>query len=127
MKSCPQGHEYTPENSYITPKGKTLCRACRAERNLIAKRLRKAQKGMKAMERRAKVRQAEMDLLAAIELDKKGEEELERLRGQKKEEAADVRQVILTTPELRTERDQRLADIMRKAREKAESEIEAPS
>ena len=68
-----------------------------------------------------------MDLLAAIELDKKGEEELERLRGQKKEEAADVRQVILTTPELRTERDQRLADIMRKAREKAEAEIEAPS
>lgn len=27
---CPAGHEYTPENTYIPPKGRKECRACRA-------------------------------------------------------------------------------------------------
>jgi hypothetical protein len=27
---CPQGHEYTPENTYKTPRGHRLCRACQA-------------------------------------------------------------------------------------------------
>lgn len=25
---CPRGHEYTPENTYINPKGSRICRAC---------------------------------------------------------------------------------------------------
>lgn len=34
---CPQGHEYTPENTYETPsrKGGRLCRRCRRERNRV--------------------------------------------------------------------------------------------
>lgn len=26
---CPKGHEYTPENTYVNPKGWRLCRMCR--------------------------------------------------------------------------------------------------
>lgn len=29
---CPQGHEYTLENTYIEPKGSRSCRTCRVER-----------------------------------------------------------------------------------------------
>ena len=29
---CPQGHEYTPENTYISPKGYRKCRACETSR-----------------------------------------------------------------------------------------------
>ena len=29
---CPMGHEYTPENTHISTKGKRLCRACNALR-----------------------------------------------------------------------------------------------
>ncbi len=28
---CPRGHEYSPENSYITPSGARKCRACQHE------------------------------------------------------------------------------------------------
>lgn len=37
---CPQGHEYTPENTYRWPNGKRKCRACHAaaERRRNAKR-----------------------------------------------------------------------------------------
>jgi hypothetical protein len=35
---CPQGHEYTPENTYITPKrGWRQCRKCRYTNNLRIK------------------------------------------------------------------------------------------
>lgn len=30
--SCRRGHEYTPENTYIGPDGKRVCRACRDPR-----------------------------------------------------------------------------------------------
>jgi hypothetical protein len=29
---CPQGHEYTPENTYITSSGSPVCRQCRNEK-----------------------------------------------------------------------------------------------
>jgi len=29
---CPQGHEYTPENTYVNPKGSRLCITCRQEK-----------------------------------------------------------------------------------------------
>lgn len=29
---CPQGHEYTPDNTYLTPKGSRVCKACRRVR-----------------------------------------------------------------------------------------------
>lgn len=29
---CPQGHEYTPENTYINPRGNRECRKCKRER-----------------------------------------------------------------------------------------------
>lgn len=36
---CPQGHEYTPENTYINPKsGGRMCRTCMSERRNKAKR-----------------------------------------------------------------------------------------
>ena len=28
---CPQGHEYTPENTYITPNGKRQCKICKRD------------------------------------------------------------------------------------------------
>jgi hypothetical protein len=28
---CPQGHEYTPENTYVQPKGSRACRTCMAD------------------------------------------------------------------------------------------------
>lgn len=28
--SCPEGHEYTPENTYVNPDGWRICRACKA-------------------------------------------------------------------------------------------------
>lgn len=30
---CPQGHEYTPENTHITSKGHRCCRQCARDRN----------------------------------------------------------------------------------------------
>ncbi len=30
---CPQGHEYTPENTYVSPQGERNCRACGRERD----------------------------------------------------------------------------------------------
>lgn len=30
---CPGGHEYSPENTYIDPKGSRVCRACRVLHN----------------------------------------------------------------------------------------------
>jgi len=32
VTQCPQGHDYTPENTYYPPKGGKECRECRAER-----------------------------------------------------------------------------------------------
>lgn len=32
---CPQGHEYTVENTYVEPKGSRSCRTCRVERTRI--------------------------------------------------------------------------------------------
>lgn len=37
---CPQGHEYTPENSYVHARGDRQCRACnrdRARRRSVAR------------------------------------------------------------------------------------------
>jgi len=31
---CPVGHEYTPENTYLDPRGWRLCRTCRTKRVL---------------------------------------------------------------------------------------------
>lgn len=31
-QSCPQGHEYTPENTYMSPSGGRRCRKCHAAR-----------------------------------------------------------------------------------------------
>lgn len=31
---CPQGHEYTPENTYLQERGRTISRCCRACRNI---------------------------------------------------------------------------------------------
>ena len=33
---CPAGHEYTPENTYLRPRGGRECRTCIGERNRIA-------------------------------------------------------------------------------------------
>jgi hypothetical protein len=30
---CPQGHPFTPENTYINPKGLRRCRACQRKRD----------------------------------------------------------------------------------------------
>ena len=30
-ESCPSGHQYSPENTYVTPKGDRRCRACTRE------------------------------------------------------------------------------------------------
>lgn len=35
---CPQGHEYTPENTYMHPRGSRICRECGRERNRAARR-----------------------------------------------------------------------------------------
>lgn len=36
--ACPQGHEYTPENTYVIPSsGSRSCRACRRQRKLATK------------------------------------------------------------------------------------------
>lgn len=32
IKSCPQGHEYSEENTYVDPRGWKHCKACRRER-----------------------------------------------------------------------------------------------
>lgn len=31
---CPQGHDYTPENTYVSPSGRRNCRTCPRERAL---------------------------------------------------------------------------------------------
>lgn len=35
---CPQGHEYLPENTYVTPEGFRQCRICQRERSAKWKR-----------------------------------------------------------------------------------------
>jgi hypothetical protein len=35
---CPQGHEYTPENTYVSARGWRYCRACNRERSAIVNR-----------------------------------------------------------------------------------------
>jgi len=30
---CPRGHEYSPENTYVHPKGSRICRACMRTRD----------------------------------------------------------------------------------------------
>lgn len=38
---CPQGHEYTPENTYVTPKGSRACKTCQKARLREWKRARR--------------------------------------------------------------------------------------
>lgn len=35
---CRHGHEYTPENTYLTPAGRRQCRACRQRRRAISRK-----------------------------------------------------------------------------------------
>lgn len=35
---CPQGHKYTYHNTYVTRKGKRMCRTCNAIRDLKRKK-----------------------------------------------------------------------------------------
>jgi hypothetical protein len=39
---CPQGHEYTPENTYMSKKGQRHCRACWPEKNRLYKERRRS-------------------------------------------------------------------------------------
>jgi hypothetical protein len=39
---CPQGHDYTPENTYIHPRGDRQCRACRREREAARQKAKRA-------------------------------------------------------------------------------------
>lgn len=32
---CPQGHEYTPENTYVTSVNSRMCRRCQKERHRL--------------------------------------------------------------------------------------------
>ena len=35
--TCPQGHEYTPENTYVSPNGSRFCRTCKRARGNTAR------------------------------------------------------------------------------------------
>jgi hypothetical protein len=124
MKSCPKGHEYTPENSYVTPKGRTLCRECRKVRNLEARQIRKGEARLKTLVRESKVRKVEIDLLKAEEMASEEKEELERLKGSHQERADVLREVSRSDPTMNAERNVRIAGIIKAAREKAEAELE---
>lgn len=55
---CPQGHEYTPENTYVYPKGNRACRECRRiyrEKNADVRR----QKGREYMRQRRMLAKSE--------------------------------------------------------------------
>ena len=45
---CPQGHEYTPENTYIQPSGSRYCRKCHAETMRAARARKKAEREAQA-------------------------------------------------------------------------------
>lgn len=45
VEQCVNGHDYTPENTYIAPNGTRDCKACRRDRNRRYKARRRAKRG----------------------------------------------------------------------------------
>lgn len=41
---CPQGHQYTPENTYVTPQGHSVCRTCKKRSQRVVKEREKAER-----------------------------------------------------------------------------------
>mgnify|MGYP006400905515 CR=1 FL=1 len=129
---CRHGHDYTEENSYISPAGKRQCRICRAERAKSYREEDKLDRELLALEERKQLRDKRRVLLEGLkeeEEDKRSlaasEEENQRVREERVADAHDRRWE--RGPEWKEEKEQRIAGILKAAREKAESEIEAPS
>jgi hypothetical protein len=54
---CPEGHEYTPENTYVEPKGSRVCMTCR---KVIQKRHYDSEQGGEKKRAYARQRQREL-------------------------------------------------------------------
>lgn len=54
LTHCPQGHEYTPENSYYDPKGTRFCRTCKAASRRAHKEKQKAERAARGHKKRGK-------------------------------------------------------------------------
>jgi hypothetical protein len=46
-KYCPQGHPYSPENTYVSPQGGRECRTCHRKRALAHSRAKHAPRWVK--------------------------------------------------------------------------------
>lgn len=94
---CPQGHEYSPENTYVDSTGARHCKACRLERSRSDR--------MREYQRRYRLEHPDQGREARARY-------LER-HPEEKERAAERRRVRYSTPEAKAERSARFKEYWR--------------